>query len=572
MENNDTNDVTQDQKPVFGKNSQIARLNKIAKETNVSLVIGIVLLVLFFLSMINFALESKNQIDCTMYLNQYRLGSKALTTAVRSYAVTGDAQYYEAYQQELEVDKNRDIAWEGLESNNLTDKEWETLNEIASLSNGLVPLEESAMAAVSAGDLKAASDMVFGEEYNLTAAKISDLTDTLIIEVQDRLSSRKNVMLVLQMLCAALFLISFINMARQCTKTVRFANKELLGPIIKVSEQMKALAVGDLHTDLDLAADDSEVGQMVEDITTMKNSLVGIIEEIGFALEQMGQGNYKVSIEREYVGEYVQIEESLKQIIEEMKVALGDISTATQEIDTGSGQLANAADDLANACTSQACEVSDMVMLVSQLQEGISYNEKAAEEAVKISNLASSTLVAANEKLSELDGAMNEINECSRQITEVTTAISDLADEIDMLSLNASIESARAGEAGKGFAVVAEQVKKLAEASLEAAGQTRELIERTTSAVEKGMQIAKESSVCMEDVQMGAEETSSRIEGIVESLKTEVEDITKITDGINVIAGLVDNNSATSQETAAIGTELKTQVESMVDLMGRFRI
>ena len=141
-----------------------------------------------------------------------------------------------------------------------------------------------------------------------------------------------------------------------------------------------------------------------------------------------------------------------------------------------------------------------------------------------------------------------------------------------MLSLNASIESARAGEAGKGFAVVAEQVKKLAEASLEAAGQTRELIERTTSAVEKGMQIAKESSVCMEDVQMGAEETSSRIEGIVESLKTEVEDITKITDGINVIAGLVDNNSATSQETAAIGTELKTQVESMVDLMGRFRI
>ena len=152
---------------------------------------------------------------------------------------------------------------------------------------------------------------------------------------------------------------------------VGFANKELLAPIIKVSEQMKALAVGNLHTDLDLVADDSEVGRMVEDITTMKNGLVGIIEEVGFALEQMGQGNYKVAIEREYVGEYVQIEQSLKKIIEEMKHAIGDIATATQEIDSGSGQLAEAADDLANSCTSQACEVSDLVMMISQLQEGI---------------------------------------------------------------------------------------------------------------------------------------------------------------------------------------------------------
>lgn len=555
-----------------GKNSQIARLKKIAKETKVSLVIGIVLLILFFLSMVNFAVESGHQIDCTMYLNQYRLGSKALTSAVRCYAVTGNKMYYDAYMQELEVDKNRDIAWAGLEANNLTAKEWDTLKEIASLSNGLVPLEENAMASVTAGDLKSAADFVFGEEYNDTAATISSLTDDLITQVQDRLKGRKNAMLILQTLCAALFLFSFIKMARQCTKTVGFANKELLHPIVKVSDQMKVLASGNLHTDLNLAADDSEVGRMVDDITTMKDILVGIIEEIGFALEQMGQGNYKVSIEREYVGEYIQIEQSLKKIIEEMRVAIGDISTATQEIDSGAGQLAQAATDLADSCTSQACQVSDMVSQITQLRESISYNEKEAEEAVKISNLASSTLVAAGEKMSELDTAMNEINECSRQINVVTSSISELADEIEMLSLNASIESARAGEAGRGFAVVAEQVKKLAEASLEAAGQTSELIERTTQAVDAGMRIAKESAECMEDVQMGAEETASRINGIVEKLKSEVDSIVHINDGINVIAGLVDNNSATSQETAAIGEELKSQVDSMVDLMGRFRI
>lgn len=570
MEKNTTNDGMQGM--TLGKNSQIARLKRIAKETKGSLAVGIVLLGLFFVSMIIFALESKHQVDCTMYLNQYRLGSKALTSAVRAYAVTGNTQYYDAYKQELEVDKNRDIAWAGLEANNLTTKEWDTLNEIASLSNGLVPLEENAMASVSSGDLKSATDYVFGETYNNTVITISDLTDSLILEVQDRLKTRKNAMLVLQTVCAVLFLLSFIKMAMQCTKTVGFANRELLVPIIKVSEQMNALAAGNLHTDLALKADDSEVGKMVEDITIMKATLVGIIEEIGFALEQMGQGNYKVSVEREYVGEYIQIKESLEKIIQEMKHAIGDISIATQEIDSGSGQLAEAAVDLADSCTSQACQVSDMVMQISKLQESISYNEKEAEEAVKISNLASSTLVAAGEKMSQLDSAMNEINECSRQITMVTTSISELADEIEMLSLNASIESARAGEAGRGFAVVAEQVKKLAEASQEAAGQTSELIEKTTSAVDKGMQIARESAACMEDVQMGAEETASRIDGIVTNLKTEVGSIDKITDGINAIAGIVDNNSATSQETAAVGEELKSQVDSMMDLMGRFRI
>ena len=89
-----------------------------------------------------------------MYLNQYRLGSKALTTAVQSYAVTGDRIYYEDYMRELNTDKNRDIAWAGLEANDIKDYEWEELRKIASLSDNLVPLEEEAMASVDAGDVR----------------------------------------------------------------------------------------------------------------------------------------------------------------------------------------------------------------------------------------------------------------------------------------------------------------------------------------------------------------------------------------------------------------------------------
>ncbi len=556
----------------LGKNSQVARLRKIVKQTNFSLVLGIVLLVLLFFASISYAVVSNEQLESTMYLNQYRLGSKALTTAVQSYAVTGNKMYYDDYMNELNRDKNRDIALAGLEANDIRDHEWEGLNEIASLSNNLVPLEEEAMAAVAAGDTISATEFVFGAEYSDTIQKINFRTDEVIEEIQNRLDTSKKMFMVIQIICAVAFLAGFIRLAQQCIRTIHFSQSELLAPIIKVSDQMELLAGGNLHAELDLKEDDSEVGNMVAAIRFMKDNMAMIIDEISYILEQMGHGNYIVEVKQNYVGEYVKIKDSFNRIMEDMRRTVSTIQEVAKEIDSGSAQLAYAADDLATACTGQATEVSDLMNLLTQLGDSIEYNEKEAEEAVKIANLASSTLVVGAQKMQELGNAMQEINQCSEQIISVISAISDIGDEIDLLSLNASIESARAGEAGRGFAVVAEQVKKLAEASQNAVGQTSELIERTVQSVEVGTRIAHEAAANMEDVQMGAEETTGRINGIVDKLKIEVESIAQINESIGVVAGIVDNNSATSEETAAVSEQQKAQVESMVDLMNRFKV
>lgn len=557
---------------VLGKNSQVARLRKIVKQTNFSLVLGIVLLVLLFFASISYAFVSNEQLESTMYLNQYRLGSKALTTAVQSYAVTGNKMYYDDYMRELNTDKNRDIALAGLEANNIKDHEWEGLNEIASLSNNLVPLEEEAMAAVAAGDVAAATEFVFGEEYSNTIQKINSRTDEVINEIQDRLDASKKMFMIIQILCAVAFLAGFIRLAQQCIRTIQFSQKELLAPIIKVADQMELLAGGNLHAKFDLKEDDSEVGNMVAAIRFMKDNMAAIIDEISYSLEQMGQGNYIIAVQQNYVGEYVKIKESLNKIIEDMRATVTTIQDVAREIDSGSAQLAYAADDLATACTGQATEVSDLMALLTQLGDSIEYNEKEAEEAVKIANLASSTLIVGAQKMQELGDAMQDINQCSEQIIAVISAISDIGEEIDLLSLNASIESARAGEAGRGFAVVAEQVKKLAEASQNAVGQTSELIKRTVESVEIGTRISREAAANMEEVQMGAEETTGRINGIVEKLQSEVESIAHINESIGVVAGIVDNNSATSEETAAVSEQQKAQVDSMVELVSKFKV
>ena len=491
---------------------------------------------------------------------------------MQAYAVTADQQYYDAYMNELNVDKNRDIAWAGLEKNDIKADEWAMLNQIADYSNGLVPLEESAMDSVANGDTESAIEYVFGTEYGETINKINDVTDEAIQTIQTRLSRKNSNMIVLQIIMALCFLISFGDLILQVLKTTGFARKELLQPIINVSEAMKELAAGNLSSEFAMEEDDSEVGVMVAAINYMKTNLAGIIGEISAVLAQMGQGNYQITLEQKYVGDYHIIEETFYKISEEMKQIVGTIQSASKEINSGSGQLANASEDLAEACTTQAAQVSDIAMLINQLNDNIAGNKKEAEEAVKISNLSGSTLMAGNAKMEELKTAIKEISHCSEQINSIIGTIEDIASETNLLALNAAIEAARAGEAGKGFAVVAEQVKKLAEESAQAVGKTTQLIETTILAVHNGTEIADEAAASMEDVMLGSTEVGERIQKIVEKLENEETSIGQINDNISEIAGIVDNNSATSEETAAVSEEQKSQAEAMVELVGRFVI
>lgn len=554
------------------KNSQAYRLKNIVVKSKGMVIVGGIFLLLLFSIMIITNRISSEQLEDTMYLNQYRLGSKALTAAVQAYSVTGDQQYYDAYMKELNEDKNRDIAWAGLEENDIKAEEWDKLNQIAGLSNGLVPLEEAAMSSVADGDMQSAIDYVFGDQYGETIQQINAITDDAISTIQTRMERRKNILAFIEIVAALCFLVSFLVLVNQILYTTKFASKELLQPIINVSDQMTQLAAGDLHSEFHMQKDDSEVGRMVEAICYMKSSLTNIIGEITSILDQMGQGNYQVTIRQEYVGDYQLIRDAFNRITDEIKQTVTTIQEASGEINCGAGQLADAADNLATACTSQAGQVSVVAEHINELNTIIASNKKDAEEAVKISNLSASTLTAGNAKMEELKDAIQEISSCSEKISSIIGAIEDIATETNLLALNAAIEAARAGEAGKGFAVVAEQVKKLAEESSQAAGKTTQLIETTIAAVQNGTTIADEAATNMEDVVMSSTEVGERIQKIVEQFAREENSIGRINDNIAEIAGIVDNNSATSEETAAISEEQKSQAEAMVELIGRFKI
>ena len=553
-------------------NGQEAQLRKIMKQAGMVIAIGVFLLIMCVASSAMITVAKDAQIDVTNALNQYRLASRNLTLSIQSYAVTGNQHYLNAYKNEVETDKNREKALDILREYDITDGEWKKLNSIAALSEELIEYEAAAIAGVEAGNMDWAREQVFGTHYESGVEEITDLTDKVIIEIQERKDSQCNVLEIIQYVCIILFILAVVAVLFMFVKVIKFAGNELLTPVKKVSEQMNYLAQGDFSEPLDLKEDDTEVGSMVKSIAFMKSNMHEMISEISTVLDQMGGGNYRVDLQRNYVGEFKQIKESLLVIIERMKETLNTLRVASEEINLGSDQLASAAQDLAEGSSDQAMQVAGLVEAMKTMEGSMEENAAAAVASVEIATQAGVTMQRGNEKLEELKEAISEIAKCSEQIHTIIATIEDIAEQTNLLSLNAAIEAARAGEAGRGFAVVAEQVKNLAEESARASGRTTQLIETTIAAVDKGIAIADETAANMTEVMQGAMDATQKMGQIAEMLNQEVQNIHDINNTINRVSEVVDSNSATSQETAAVSEEQKAQVETMASLVDFFKI
>lgn len=349
--------------------------------------------------------------------------------------------------------------------------------------------------------------------------------------------------------------------------------KAIVNPILEVEKATVAMAQGDFESHLEYRSKD-ELGRLSDDMRGFTDRMNRVITDINVVLGEVANGNFTVqsSDESMYIGSFQGILSSMNHFIIKMNDTMAKINNASEQVAAGSDQVSSGAQALSQGATEQASSVEELAATINEIAGKINTNANNASDAHAKTDIAGSEMRDAATKMNELVAAMENIRNSSGETQKIIKTIEDIAFQTNILALNAAVEAARAGAAGKGFAVVADEVRNLAGKSAEAAKNTTTLIEGTVSAINKGNALVEEVAVKIGTVAKSTDEVAVINEAISGASKEAADSIAQITVGINQISGVVQTNSATSEESAAASEELSGQARMLKELVEDFKL
>ena len=309
-----------------------------------------------------------------------------------------------------------------------------------------------------------------------------------------------------------------------------------------------------------------------ESVNTTVLQIAGYINEISTVLTGIANNDLAQSVTREYVGSYSDIKESLNNIIKMLNTVIGDIGAAAEQVASGAKSITESSMVLAEGASHQAASVEELNATIQTISQSASDNAEQAKKAEDLSVNTKKNAENGDDDMDKMLLSMHEIKEASSKITKIIKVIEDIAFQTNLLALNAAVEAARAGDHGKGFAVVAEEVRMLASRSQIAAKETAELIERSVDKVKEGEDIAEQTAKALQVIVDDVGKVSTIISNIADASESQAEAISQVTVGLAQITDVVQNNSATSEESAADAEELTSQSELLKDMTGVFEL
>ena len=534
----------------------------------------LVVVLLFIYNGASSRLEKANaDKHCLTYnANRFMNGSSSLVQDVRAYAATGDKQYYDSYMNEVNTLKNREQGVASLQEIGITSDEQAMIDQMSSLSNDLVPLEQEAMNQVESGQIDAALGYVYGTEYSTVISQINALKEQFLNALETRTQTQVNSLTTAQNMISMIITIAVLLVGLMQVCVLLVTQKKIIRPVIAVRDQMGEIADGNLSAPFPLESDTSEIGMLVHSIHETRDQLKKYISDINSSLAHMAEGKMDIAISSDYKGEFIPIQKAMNQILDSLNNALFQINRTSDQVSNQSQRMAADAQVLSSGVVQQASAVEELSASIQALSDQVGATSKDADTARSFSTDAAIQLQACNQKMAQLTAAMGDIAQSSQQISGIIKTIDDISFQTNILALNAAVEAARAGEAGKGFAVVADEVQSLANKSSMAAKDIATLIQNSMKMVEHGNSLSEDTTAALSTGVAGAQKSTELVDRIAQSAKQQAESLAQLTLGMNQISSVVQSNASTSEKSAMSAQELQSEAEELSVSVRRFRL
>ncbi len=303
--------------------------------------------------------------------------------------------------------------------------------------------------------------------------------------------------------------------------------------------------------------------EIVQGVNDTLDAVIKPVQDGARVMDEFATGDFTGRVTAEYKGEHQLIKNSINRMGESVSSIINQVKEAVAATASAANQISSSTEEMAAGAQEQSSQAAEVAGAVEQMTKTIYETTKNTGQATEASKNAGKSAKEGGHVVEETISGMNriaevvkksaetvqELGKSSDQIGEIVQVIDDIADQTNLLALNAAIEAARAGEQGRGFAVVADEVRKLAERTTKATKEIATMIK----------QIQKDTSGAVESMQQGTKEVEAG-KLLAEKAGTSLQDIIH---GAEKVVDIVTQVAAASEEQSSASEQISKNIESI---------